>query len=1156
MNGQVFSQIQDESISRYWDGELINGVCWAKSNVDKPGTFASTPEAYGMYYQWNRKKGLSAADSDWDDNLPSEFCWESVNDPCPMGWRVPTTDELEVLLDDSKVAYVCVSQNGISGGRFTDKITNNVIFLPFAGNLLRRNGELFSGDTGYYSSSEQAIVAGFANYLEFSSWGGLITFLYHFGSVGMSVRCVADEKCDSIVSHDTVTICSMDFPYEWRDTTFGEGTQTGTYRISRRSCAYTDIAYLHLTVQQENEKSCPGVLINDVCWAESNVDEPGTFAATPEVWGMLYQWNRKKGWPTKQPTSEWTNHSSNGERWETINDPCPKGWRVPTIEELETLLDTSKVACIRTLENEVKGCKFIDKSNSNAVFFPYPGFIHANLYYEAEGRYWSNTLSDFSIDNRLYAYDLKLLPDRINTYIEFTEIGESVRCVYDWHCDTLVTNISVSICAKDLPYEWGDTTFDVGTESGTYSFQRISTVTGCDSIVNLNLTVHASDTSFFDAVCFGSSYDKYGFSLPVVYRDTILHDTLQSVWGCDSVRTLHLTVNPEYHTSLYDTVCRGASYNRYGFSLSDVQTDGDYTLSLSSQAGCDSVLTLHLKVHPVYDTTLYDTICQGNSYSNYGFSLPSGTSGGTFTNTYSTVHGCDSTVTLNLHVHPVYLFSETQHICQGDSISFRGRWLHTSGVYYDSLTTIHGCDSVYRLTLSVHPSPRQNFSGVVCSGSSYNDHGFNLSAVIVDTIVRDTFKTRWGCDSIRTLYLTVHSVYDTTLYDTICQGDSYTNHGFSLPSGTSGGTFTKTYSTVHGCDSTVTLYLHVWPTYFYPETVHLCEGDTFDFRGMRYHESGEYYDSLTTTKGCDSIYCLYLSVHPVYDIQLCGVLCEGIPYTQGGFHVSTPGLHYQYLQSAFGCDSTVTLTLTEEKKIEGSIRVLLEDCSTHGYSFFFDPGDMINHWEWDLGDGTLLRSEECYHQYSDSGTYRIQLHAETYNECENRFSYVQRVPPYLREVVIHSDRQVIDEDYPTVHFRTEVFPGMRCLWDFGDGERGEGDRVSHTYNARTEKYYEVRLQVLNSDSCVTESRMDIEVVFLPKALNTFSPNGDGINDVFMPDYEIEIMDRNGLRIYSGASGWDGTYNGRQAKEDTYFYRLHYRTANGKRQKTGYVTLIR
>ena len=1043
-----------------------------------------------------------------------------------------------------------------------------------------------------------------------------------------------------------------------------------------------------------------GAMYNGVCWAESNVDKPATFVGNPEEFGRFYQWKASTGWIA-------TNFLTGDDTIISAKDPCPAGWRLPSVEEAKTLVLRSYLAWGDNLI-----CFSDSKDN---LWFPVVGYLSGNCTTPVPRYgYWSGSEDTNDAAN---AWMFSFVADRTilhKTLLAPRDYPFLIRCVADEKCDSIVSHDTVTICSMDFPYEWRDTTFGEGTQTGTYRISRRS----------------------------------------CAYTD---------------IAYLHLTIQQPFDTTFYDTVCRGASYNRYGFSLSDVQTDGDYTLSLSSQAGCDSILTLHLKVHPVYDTTLYDTICQGSSYSNYGFSLPSGTSGGTFTKTYSTVHGCDSVVTLHLHVHPVYLFSATQNICQGDTFDFRGRKLYTSGVYYDSLTTVHGCDSVYRLKLTVHPSPRQNFSGVVCSGSSYNNHGFNLSAVTVDTIVRDTFKTRWGCDSIRTLYLTVYSVYDTTLYDTICQGGSYSNYGFSLPGGTSGGTFTKTYSTihgcdsvvtlhlhvwpkslytyakdicqgdtfdfrgrklyksgvyydslttvhgcdsiyrltlsvhstspllfpdkvcygsgynkygfslpsvyhdtlvrdtfrsfwgcdsirilslsvqpvydtplydtvcqgdgyyrhgftlpsvqvdgvhtltlssrsgcdstlilhlkvhpvyntvlydsicpsdyyerygfrlsnlhesstyrrteltVHGCDSTVTLYLHVWPTYFYPETVHLCEGDTFDFRGMRYHESGEYYDSLTTTKGCDSIYCLYLSVHPVYDIQLSGVLCEGIPYTQCGFHVSTPGLHYQYLQSAFGCDSTVTLTLTEEKKIEGSIRVLLEDCSTHGYSFFFDPGDMINHWEWDLGDGTLLRSEECYHQYSDSGTYRIQLHAETYNECENRFSYVQRVPPYLREVVIHSDRQVIDEDYPTVHFRTEVFPGMRCLWDFGDGERGEGDRVSHTYNARTEKYYEVRLQVLNSDSCVTESRMDIEVVFLPKALNTFSPNGDGINDVFMPDYVIEIMDRNGLRIYSGDSGWDGTYNGRQAKEDTYFYRLHYRTANGKRQKTGYVTLIR
>jgi len=884
-----------------------------------------------------------------------------------------------------------------------------------------------------------------------------------------------------------------------------------------------------------------GAMYNGVCWAESNVDKPATFVGNPEEFGRFYQWKASTGWIA-------TNFLTGDDTIISAKDPCPAGWRLPSVEEAKTLVLRSYLAWGDNLI-----CFSDSKDN---LWFPVVGYLSGNCTTPVPRYgYWSGSEDTNDAAN---AWMFSFVADRTilhKTLLAPRDYPFLIRCVADEKCDSIVSHDTVTICSTDLPYEWRDTTFGEGTKTGTYRISRRS----------------------------------------CAYTD---------------IAYLHLTIQQPFDTTFYDTVCRGASYNRYGFSLSDVQTDGDYTLSLSSQAGCDSVLTLHLKVHPVYGTTLYDTICQGNFYSNYGFSLPSGTSGGTFTKTYSTVHGCDSTVTLNLHVHPVYLFSETQHICQGDSISFRGRWLHTSGVYYDSLTTVHGCDSVYRLTLSVHSTSPLLFPDKVCYGSGYNKYGFSLPSVYHDTLVRDTFRSVWGCDSIRILSLSVQPVYDTPLYDTVCQGDGYYRHGFTLPSVQVDGvhtltlssrsgcdstlilhlkvhpvyntvlydsicpsdyyerygfrlsnlhessTYRRTESTVHGCDSTVTLYLHVWPTYFYPETVHLCEGDTFDFRGMRYHESGEYYDSLTTTKGCDSIYCLYLSVHPVYDIQLCGVLCEGIPYTQGGFHVSTPGLHYQYLQSAFGCDSTVTLTLTEEKKIEGSIRVLLEDCSTHGYSFFFDPGDMINHWEWDLGDGTLLRSEECYHQYSDSGTYRIQLHAETYNECENRFSYVQRVPPYLREVLIHSDRQVIDEDYPTVHFRTEVFPGMRCLWDFGDGERGEGDRVSHTYNARTEKYYEVRLQVLNSDSCVTESRMDIEVVFLPKVLNTFSPNGDGINDVFMPDYVIEIMDRNGLRIYSGASGWDGTYNGRQAKEDTYFYRLHYRTANGKRQKTGYVTLIR
>ena len=49
------------------------------------------------------------------------------------------------------------------------------------------------------------------------------------------------------------------------------------------------------------DNNCPtthdyGVLINGVRWATRNVDTPDTFAENPESAGMLFQWNRRKGW--------------------------------------------------------------------------------------------------------------------------------------------------------------------------------------------------------------------------------------------------------------------------------------------------------------------------------------------------------------------------------------------------------------------------------------------------------------------------------------------------------------------------------------------------------------------------------------------------------------------------------------------------------------------------------------------------------------------------------------------------------------------------------------------------------------------------------------------------------------------------------------------
>ena len=81
-----------------------------------------------------------------------------------------------------------------------------------------------------------------------------------------------------------------------------------------------------------------GVVINGVRWATRNVDAPGTFVESPESSGMFFQWNRRKGWSEVGELENWDSSMPTGTEWYAENDPCPKGWRVPTADESRSLL--------------------------------------------------------------------------------------------------------------------------------------------------------------------------------------------------------------------------------------------------------------------------------------------------------------------------------------------------------------------------------------------------------------------------------------------------------------------------------------------------------------------------------------------------------------------------------------------------------------------------------------------------------------------------------------------------------------------------------------------------------------------------------------------------------------------------------------------------
>lgn len=177
------------------NGVTINGVCWATRNVDAPGTFAAKPEDYGMLYQWDHYIGWnntditvtsttsSPAGATWDATVSSSTTWLSANDPSPTGYCVPTSTQLQSLLDATNVTYVWVS-TPIPGILFTDKNNHNTLFLPDAGARGATTGSLSNG--GYYWSSTQS-----SSILAYSLYFSTVSLNTLNKRYGFSVRPVA-----------------------------------------------------------------------------------------------------------------------------------------------------------------------------------------------------------------------------------------------------------------------------------------------------------------------------------------------------------------------------------------------------------------------------------------------------------------------------------------------------------------------------------------------------------------------------------------------------------------------------------------------------------------------------------------------------------------------------------------------------------------------------------------------------------------------------------------------------------------------------------------------------------------------------------------------------------------------------------------------------
>ena len=464
-------------------------------------------------------------------------------------------------------------------------------------------------------------------------------------------------------------------------------------------------------------------------------------------------------------------------------------------------------------------------------------------------------------------------------------------CVVVEALSSPITTIIDAICEGEA-YLFEGNFYD---QSGTYQ-EVLTAANGCDSTIVLNLTVEEAILfPLTTAICEGESLivGDSTYTEPGFYFNLFISSS-----GCDSLVFTELSVGTDVSTSLTETICAGQSVT---IGSSTFTESGTYTEVLSSFAGCDSTINLTLNVLPEIEVFLTETVCGDGSIQidDMVFNQT-----GTYQVMLTAANGCDSTVNLDLLVAQEYEMSIEETICGGESYEIEENSFTEAGTYEVNLTSSQGCDSTINLTLNVLGNSSASIEAFICPGTDVDigEESFDVTGMYEVVLMAAN-----GCDSIVSLDLVVLESFETSATDVICPGQVYEigDATFSMP-----GTYQVTLAALNGCDSLVNLTLEAATPSEADFTDQICEGGTYSLGGEVFDAPGIYEVTLTAANGCDSIVTLTLEESQTLNEDVVATVCDGESFPVGEMMFSEAGNYEVMLQSQFGCDSIVSLTLS------------------------------------------------------------------------------------------------------------------------------------------------------------------------------------------------------------------------------------------------------
>ena len=516
--------------------------------------------------------------------------------------------------------------------------------------------------------------------------------------------------------------------------------------------------------------------------------------------------------------------------------------------------------------------------------------------------------------NNCNAY-LVIYPDEPNNYVQVsgTINAEQARydslIIYDGAGITTPLYVSshssgVSTNIPTITSTTGPLTIHFVSDNGV-SYEGFALTVGCKCIVTNEVAVTACGSYTWNGTNYTATGDyQYTYSLAN---------------GCDSVVTLHLTINPipvvtisgDAAIALFESATLTASgADTYVWNTNETTSSitvtpsaiGNYTYTVTGTSNnCESTpATFTVEVGACRPGTSTETVTACNSFEWHGTTYTQSTNSASYRIPEGSYTGCDSVITLHLTILNSVYTEFTASNCV--SYQWNDSIYTASGDYVQTFPAANGCDSIVTLHLTIK-QPVTNIVNEVACGS----YVWNNQTLTTTGDYEQTFTAANGCDSVVTLHLTIKPIATNLVEATSCGSYNWNGQVY-----TASGDYEQTFTAANGCDSVVTLRLTILPVYDQVVDLPICKAalpytwrDTLFAAGT---ETGTYVFHRQTAVGCDSTVTLHLVVNEAIATEFTDTGCES--YTWNNQVYTTSGNYVQTLQSTAGCDSTVTLHLT------------------------------------------------------------------------------------------------------------------------------------------------------------------------------------------------------------------------------------------------------